>query len=420
MVNTKKSSAVSIRSYNVGLGDCFLLSFPDDGTTRHILIDFGNAPGQTKESFNAIAENIRNVTDGHLDVVIVSNDHHDHVSGFLNQKVVFDDDKFKVDAVWMAFPNQPKFYERHAKTLMRARKQVGEFLDKRKDSKMSESFTTLIRNSQPSTDELNYIRNLPDQKDKVQYLHRRSPVKSPFGSKFHVDVLGPEKDVSPYYVNKDFDFWDEISDLGSIAVRLESGLDEKHKKKHPLICRPGFKNATCTDRSPQNLSGRDWQILKKINETFGVAEMRAIDGVINNLSLVLLLTINGKTLLFPGDADEASWENVLDDYALNYCDYHQEYEEEPNCENCLKRRKAMKSIDFLKLAQHGSKAGTPAELLKRLNPNVKIMVSTKKNVYGAKNPIPDTGFLEKLEEKYGKKNLIVTNEDKLWEDVILD
>lgn len=38
----KAPKKVKIRTYNVGFGDCFLLSFDYGGSERHVLIDFGS------------------------------------------------------------------------------------------------------------------------------------------------------------------------------------------------------------------------------------------------------------------------------------------------------------------------------------------------------------------------------------------
>ena len=38
----KSPKKVKIRTYNVGFGDCFLLSFDYGGSERHVLIDFGS------------------------------------------------------------------------------------------------------------------------------------------------------------------------------------------------------------------------------------------------------------------------------------------------------------------------------------------------------------------------------------------
>ena len=75
-----------IRSYNVGFGDCFLLTFfYGDDETRNILIDFGS----TKSSdfgpdggMLEIAEKIGEHSGGKLEMVVATHRHADHISGF--------------------------------------------------------------------------------------------------------------------------------------------------------------------------------------------------------------------------------------------------------------------------------------------------------------------------------------------------
>ena len=74
--------------YNVGFGDCFLLSFsyphPVDGRdVRHVLIDFGTkALPKGGSSMSDIAQQIALDCGGKLDVVVVTHRHQDHLSGF--------------------------------------------------------------------------------------------------------------------------------------------------------------------------------------------------------------------------------------------------------------------------------------------------------------------------------------------------
>src|SRR5689334_3547640 len=84
-------SSVSIRMYNVGLGDCFLLRFPDEERERKVLIDCGvhvSGPGPHKIS-EVVDQIIEDVTDDEtprIDVVIATHRHRDHVSGFDNPR----------------------------------------------------------------------------------------------------------------------------------------------------------------------------------------------------------------------------------------------------------------------------------------------------------------------------------------------
>lgn len=100
---------VTIRHYCQGLGDCHLLTFPkSDGTAFRMLIDCGLhsiVTGGTK-IVDAIAEDIRNTLDGApIDVLIVTHEHWDHVSGFWTARDIFKNIKFS--DVWMAWTENP-------------------------------------------------------------------------------------------------------------------------------------------------------------------------------------------------------------------------------------------------------------------------------------------------------------------------
>jgi hypothetical protein len=81
--------------YQVGFGDCFLLTFEyaqplEDGRTeRHVLIDFGTTSmGGKLSSLNQIAKFIRDHAQGKIDVVVVTHRHRDHLSAFGDKEIV--------------------------------------------------------------------------------------------------------------------------------------------------------------------------------------------------------------------------------------------------------------------------------------------------------------------------------------------
>lgn len=83
-----KPKKLEIRSYNVGFGDCFLLSFHYAKEQKHVLIDFGSTePPDTIDDFQvAVAEDIDKVTDGKLHAIVATHRHKDHISGFATNK----------------------------------------------------------------------------------------------------------------------------------------------------------------------------------------------------------------------------------------------------------------------------------------------------------------------------------------------
>src|SRR5882672_6099836 len=83
-------TSVQIRAYQVGFGDCFLVSFVYAKDSRHVLIDFGTTElpkkGGTQippsKHMPVIANHIKSVCNGKLTAVVATHRHADHISGF--------------------------------------------------------------------------------------------------------------------------------------------------------------------------------------------------------------------------------------------------------------------------------------------------------------------------------------------------
>jgi hypothetical protein len=94
--------------YRQGLGDCLLVRIPGQGRPFWMLVDCGlilgtqNAAAKIKE----ILADVTAVTGGRLDVLVVTHEHWDHVSGFVLAEAEFK--ALAIDAVWMAWTEDPK------------------------------------------------------------------------------------------------------------------------------------------------------------------------------------------------------------------------------------------------------------------------------------------------------------------------
>src|SRR5262245_58717092 len=86
----KAPTRATIRTYHVGFGDCFLISFQyARKSERHVLIDFGSTgfpEGVPKSRMMDIAEDIKQRTGGKLHAVVATHRHRDHISGFATAK----------------------------------------------------------------------------------------------------------------------------------------------------------------------------------------------------------------------------------------------------------------------------------------------------------------------------------------------
>ncbi len=98
----------TVRMYRQGLGDCFLVTIPrKDQQPFRILIDCGVILG-TEDSdgkMTRVAENIIKETSGHVDILVATHQHWDHLSGFVQAADVFA--KLTVGEVWVAWTEDP-------------------------------------------------------------------------------------------------------------------------------------------------------------------------------------------------------------------------------------------------------------------------------------------------------------------------
>jgi beta-lactamase superfamily II metal-dependent hydrolase len=109
----KVLQTLRIRMYRQGLGDCFLLTFTNsDQKQHHMLIDCGVLPQSTggNQRLDLIAQNILAETGQHLDTVVATHEHADHVSGFKSASEFLGTDPEKkpaqpprIDRVWLAW-----------------------------------------------------------------------------------------------------------------------------------------------------------------------------------------------------------------------------------------------------------------------------------------------------------------------------
>lgn len=381
------SRSIRIRMYQLGFGDCYLVSIPDGEKTRHLCVDFGNVAGKGGRNapFQRIAQDIEKETNGHLDVAVMTHEHMDHMEGYYHQRSIFN--RMSVDWVWMSAPSHPDYYEKYpdAAPVKRLQAQTDEFYRHatRKRLPLAPSFDTLVRNNLSNVDRVNYLRELP--KKGVLYLRRGNSVRGKPFRHVKCRVMAPERDMSVYYGRRG------MQQLNHMTNSLKAaGTAEDKRWEFPHVKR--------SVRPPQ-LSDSDWRKLRGRIMRGAVEGIRTIDKARNNTSLVFQLEVGSRTLLFPGDAELRSWSHLVE-----------------------KNQRWLKPVDFMKVSHHGSHNGTPLELLDTLLPRsrqsqAKIMVSTQSNVYGTKNPVPDASLLKELATR---GQLISSDEtDQPWIDIEL-
>jgi metallo-beta-lactamase superfamily protein len=102
-------NSVIVRMYRQLLGDCFLIIVENDGKYSKTLIDCGilqGTPGGDVR-MQSVAENVYRDFGKKLDLVVVTHEHWDHISGFQYASKIFGSSKHKFKKLWMAWTEDP-------------------------------------------------------------------------------------------------------------------------------------------------------------------------------------------------------------------------------------------------------------------------------------------------------------------------
>jgi beta-lactamase superfamily II metal-dependent hydrolase len=321
-----KSSRLQVRMYRQGLGDCFLITVPRTGARPfRMLIDCGVVLGTPDPvpTMTRVVEDIVAATGGEIDVLVVTHEHWDHVSGFVQASNLFFHE-LRVHNVWLAWTEDPKDklaakLRSERRTAEKALRMAVQHLAMFGASEAAARVDSLVGffGARTGTTEAAL-----DNVKKVGHGNTRycQPGEPPIaladvpGVRFW--VLGPPRDerlIKKANPNKGDAYGLDASPGGRQAYMLaalgagepiEDPFDEHHSipitraEQLPFFARHYFNGAE-----------NDW---RRIDATWlEPAETMALqlDAATNNTSLVLAVEIvaTGEVLLFPGDAQAGSW-----------------------------------------------------------------------------------------------------------------
>jgi hypothetical protein len=379
---TLKPNSVDVRMYQVGFGDCFLLSFGyPDGTERHMLIDYGTTSrpkgGPTPKS---IAESIEERTGGTLSVLAISHRHRDHLSGLAVDGAVQIIERLSPSLIVLPWTEDPAAAADAGQAQLRllgaleAGHTFAAAVDARAPSSGAGSRSALVRAAREDLANAEAIAWLAKAASNAQaeYLSAGKTSRiSEFIPGIKVDVLGPPTPAQ----------WPAVSEQR--AEDPEYWLLGSKMLNHLYVADPGrrlYGQAEVdlplpTDyRSGDPPPGPDRWVAARLRRQELAAMttiVRWLDDALNNTSLVLLIEAAGKLLLFPGDAQIENWGWAL-----------AEAKRRPSL------RQRLTNIDLAKVGHHGSRNGTPRSLHalwqqrqpRRQRPA--ILLSTKAGVHG--------------------------------------
>lgn len=400
----KTKGDLRVRMYRVGFGDFFLLTVPTKTGAQHILIDCGVHAGNIG-SMKACVQDLIKETNRKLALVIATHYHADHLSGFATN---FDEfAEFEVGMVWITNRLDPehkgaaKFKAQIRSLAAQLQLRLGARTDeagKQAQAKVQNALGVQLGAKNKEGDNEKALRLLTTgfkNTPPVRYYQGDDTPELPnvLKGKITAELLGP----APIDSGNGFTSSDNKREqyLGAAADReLPSSDPLKPFEKDWPASADDYPGEAFQDGSPKALE----QKLQAAQPDVLLALAEAVDGTLNNQSLVILFTCQGKKLLFVGDAQWGNWSYWL--YGKKVTG------EDPGINE--KAKKILGSIDFFKVGHHGSTNANPIPAVAALNKNCVSMCSTesgdpdRKRPYGnieKKTEVPRITLMEEMEKQ---------------------
>ena len=383
-------SEVTIRMYNVGFGDCFLMTIPTTEGDKRILFDCGSMAKGNKDIEDIAKLVIADLkTKKRIDVVVCSHRHRDHITGFAKPGW----EHVEVGEVWMPWTEDPDDPE--ATRIRDAQTKLAAALTRDAEAQLTnpglaaaeraelEAFRDLAANSDTLEDAMETLhsgfkggpsikrRFLPETDKQAKKLITRFTTDLLPGVIIH--VLGPSKSED---VIRNID-----PPAGKSYLQLAAVFDD------PDVDERGPQPFSSDWLAEGYLDDGDRKKIQKFSHGFTSAVAAALDDAINGTSLMLILEIKGKHFLFSGDAQWGTWNEALTD---------------PTAKDLLKR------VCFYKIGHHGSHNATPIEFVeKKIDKTKKVVAMASTRKFG-KWPVPKKELLDEMK----LRNVQIARSDK--------
>ncbi|MDQ3109605.1 MAG: hypothetical protein M3R17_06885 [Bacteroidota bacterium] len=443
-----KVDSVKFRMYNTGsVGDCFLLLFQKENkTTFSMLIDCGgwNAPSA---AISACVEEISKTCGGQIDLLMITHEHEDHMSGFNQARELFD--KIKFGNVWMSWvendddPVAKILKERYKTKLKELQKSAETSLKKIRNlagSRNVKGAKERLENAKKNiehtlsaiafemgisagrksaksgqktiSDAMAYVksRKKPDYKNPGQVI---SNMKGAEGIKFY--ILGPPKDNDFSFLRKTeideemYHFALSADTLKLSAARnvFKTGIslaDDVSPFAGKYILAGAEKQKFLKE---YNSSDFKWRQIEEELDGSELALTGLVGRLVNNTSLAIAIEFeeSGNVILLPADAQSGNWSS-----------WH-----EPAVSAKLKAKggkttaEILNSTVFYKVGHHGSHNGTASvhglDYMKSKNlvAFMPLVQDAVPGQWGGSNNFPAKALYDVLIEKT-KGRLIRTDE----------
>lgn len=356
---TDRPSRVHVRMYQVGFGDCFLVSFYyrraiAGRDERHILIDFGSthAPRRASKLLPRAAELLDEHTNGKLDVLVATHRHKDHLDGFGLAETAAVIDKLSPDLIvrpWTDDPTLPADAQaptgnsRFAASLAEGQEfasLVASLVGAASASSLRGQLARMALDQLPNKAALDRLDQWASD-GRPAYVHAGGDSSiEQIVPGIRVRVLGPPTvkqapNLTTQRAN-DPEYW--LAQRAALERAVPASLTAEFEQPAELPVTEGVEPGPVS-WLVERLQRQQLASLLRI--------VRTVDDALNNTSVILLIDAGDKRLLFPGDAQIENWswtlKNAPDSAAL--------------C-NLLAR------VDLYKVGHHGSRNATPRSLFR--------------------------------------------------------
>ena len=397
---------IRVRMYRVGFGDFFLLTVPGKNGPAHILIDCG-VHAANIGSIDECVKDMMKETGNHLALVILTHYHADHMSGFASNSDDFA--QFDVGAVWITNrldPDNPassKFMAQLTTVAQQLQLQLGARADDAgiEARNKVENALGVSKNGGSNAKALKLLQGGFKNKPPVYYFQGGDTPILPDELKGMItaEILGPSpKDSGGEFAASDNKTEQYLTALGEEGVpdAARVQLFDERKWSASAADYPASTFDEFPSKDKRTGASRLQDILTSMQPDALAAAADKLDGTLNNQSLVVLFSCNGKKLLFVGDAQWGNWAYWLYGKGVKGSD--------PGITD--RAKEILSSVDFYKVGHHGSTNATPIPAVGALNHVCACMCSTATGAYGSltkKTEVPRTALMDALEERTGKR-----------------
>jgi len=388
------SSSIRVRMYRQGLGDCFLITLPGTKGPFYMVIDCGVVLGTDANGIQKLKDAVADITTetkGKIDLLVVTHEHFDHVSGFTQEKDVIKN--WKVGQVWTAWTEDPK--DALANKLRAERQNTEKALRMAVDrlnavgatdqsARVAGMLDFMGAAPGATAEALKFAKGLAGKNLRFREPGE-GPIVLPQIPNFRFFILGPPKDEKLLHKSDPSQgtayglddgsaasnamFLNALTrDANGVAGKASAGdpsLDDPFESRFqipiaraqhiPFFQNHYFGNVPTNPKHPKDPADQSWRRIDgtwlDTSETLALA----LDSATNNTSLVLAIE-NIKTheiLLFPGDAQAGNW--------LSWQDLKWAEDDENGKSVVTTGPDLLKRTIFYKVGHHGSHNATLSE-----------------------------------------------------------